>query len=76
MIGTVTQSYVKNNAIHQTYNRAITIHGVHYLTVQNNVAYKNMGHAIFIEDAAETKNLIIHNLVVDTRRSDSLLNTD
>ena len=76
MIGTVTQSYVKNNAIHQTYNRAITIHGVHYLTVQNNVAYKNMGHAIFIEDAAETKNLIIHNLVVDTRRSHSLLNTD
>ena len=76
MIGTVTKSYIKNNAIHQTYNRAVTIHGVHYLTIQNNVAYKNMGHAIFIEDAAETKNLIDGNLVVDTRASDSLLNTD
>ena len=76
MIGTVTKSYIKNNAIHQTYNRAITIHGVHYLKIINNVAYKNMGHAIFIEDAAETKNLIDGNLVVDTRASDSLLNTD
>ena len=33
MIGTVTQSYIKNNAIHQTYNRATTLHGVHYLTI-------------------------------------------
>jgi hypothetical protein len=40
------------------------------------VAYKNLGHAIFIEDAAETKNLIENNLIVDTRRSMSLLNTD
>lgn len=76
MIGTVTQSYIKNNAIHQTYNRGTTLHGVHYLTIQNNVIYKAMGHAVFIEDAVETKNLIDGNLVVDTRASNSLLNTD
>jgi len=35
-----------------------------------------MGHAIFIEDAAETKNIIDGNLVVSTKRSWSLLNTD
>lgn len=35
-----------------------------------------MGHTIFIEDAAETKNLIEKNLIVDVRRSWSLLNTD
>jgi len=35
-----------------------------------------MGHTIFIEDAAETKNLIEGNLIVDVRRSWSLLNTD
>jgi hypothetical protein len=35
-----------------------------------------MGHTIFIEDAAETKNLVENNLVVDVRRSWSLLNTD
>jgi hypothetical protein len=76
MIGNAHSSYVRNNAIWQTWNRAVTIHGVHYLRVQNNVAYKNMGHAIFIEDAAETNNLIEDNLIVDTRRSWSLLNTD
>ncbi len=76
MIGTVHSSYVRNNAIHHTFNRAVTIHGIHYLRVQNNVAYHTMGHTIFIEDAAETKNLIEDNLVVDVRRSWSLLNTD
>lgn len=76
MIGTVHQSYAKNNAIHQTYNRAITLHGVHYFKVINNVAYDTMGHTIFIEDAAETKNLIENNLIIQTKRSWSLLNTD
>ena len=33
MIGTVHSSYVRNNAIHHTFNRAVTIHGVHYLRV-------------------------------------------
>lgn len=76
MIGTVHSSYIRNNAIHHTFNRAVTIHGIHYLRVQNNVAYHTMGHTIFIEDAAETKNLIEGNLIVDVRRSWSLLNTD
>jgi hypothetical protein len=35
-----------------------------------------MGHTIFIEDAAETKNRLINNLVVNTRASHSLLDTD
>lgn len=28
LIGTVSLSYVQGNAIHQTYNRAVTLHGV------------------------------------------------
>jgi len=76
MVGTVHKSYVKNNAIHQTYNRAVTIHGVHYFKVINNVAYDTMGHSIFIEDAAETNCLIQKNLIIQTKRSWSLLNTD
>ena len=35
-----------------------------------------MGHTVFIEDAAETKNYIAHNLVILTKASHSLLNTD
>ena len=76
VIGTVAKSLVKGNAIHQTYNRAVTIHAVTYFNVENNVVYNAMGHNIFIEDAIETKNVIKNNLVVSTVRSWSLLNTD
>ena len=76
MIGRVDNSYIKGNAIHHTYNRAWTIHGVHYLTIENNVAFETMGHTFFIEDAAETKNLLKNNLAIKTKISWSLLNTD
>lgn len=76
MIGTVHKSYVRGNAVHQTYNRAITIHGVHYFRVLNNFTYDTMGHTVFIEDAAETKCLIDGNLIMQTKRSWSLINTD
>ena len=76
MIGTVHGSYIKGNAIHHTYNRACTIHGVHYLTLEDNFAYQTMGHTFFIEDAAETNNYLRRNLVMKSMRSWSLLNTD
>jgi hypothetical protein len=76
MIGTVNQSYVRGNAIHQTYNRAVTLHGIHYFRVINNVAFNTMGHTIFVEDAVETRNYIHHNLIVQVKSSFSLLNTD
>ena len=54
----------------------MTIHNVKYFNVIQNVVYNTMGHSIFIEDAIETKNVIDRNLVVSTRSSFSLLNTD
>ena len=60
------QSYAIGNSIHDSNNRAITIHGVHYLTVKENVAFNVMGHTIFIEDAIESRNFIYHNLVINT----------
>mmetsp|Transcript_37444 Transcript_37444/g.45614 ORF Transcript_37444/g.45614 Transcript_37444/m.45614 type:complete len:273 (+) Transcript_37444:733-1551(+) len=76
MIGRVTKSFVKNNTIRNSYNRGTTIHGVHYLTVAYNSYYNTMGHTIFVEDAAETRNLIMYNVVAGTKPSFSLLNTD
>jgi hypothetical protein len=51
MSGTIDQSYLRRCSIHHTYNRACTIHGVHRLRVQDNVAFDNMGHAFFLEDS-------------------------
>ena len=75
-IGFVRNSYIKRNSVHHTYNRAVTVHGVHCLTVEDNVAYHTMGHTYFIEDAIETRNILKHNLAVRSGPSNSLLNTD
>lgn len=76
MIGAVHQSYVTGCSVHQAWNRAFTMHGTHYLRLIRNVVYNAMGHNFFVEDAIETKNFIQGNLVVQTVRSWSLLNTD
>jgi len=46
------------------------------LTIADNVAYNIKGHSIFIEDGIESRNFIQNNLVMNTHRSWSLLNTD
>jgi len=76
MIGTVHGSLVKGNAVHHSYNRACTTHGVHYFRVEKNVAYDTMGHSFFIEDGIETKCVYDGNLSILTRASNSFLNTD
>ena len=69
MIGAVRNSYVRKNSIHHTFNRAIAIHGVHYLRVQDNVAFETRGHTYFVEDGLETKNVITGNLGANTRQN-------
>ena len=54
----------------------MTLNGVHYLRVQNNLAYNIKGHALFLENSIETNNLIEDNLIIQTVPSWSLLNTD
>ena len=74
--GNVSHSYVRGCAIHDTFNRAVTIHAVHGLLVEHNVAYNIKGHAFFLEDGNETGNIIRYNLAVFVRSSSSLLNVD
>ena len=71
-----TTSVIEGNAIHHTFNRALTVHGTHGVTVRDNVAFNNMGHAFFLEDGVEVDNTFTGNLAVYTRESNSLLNTD
>eukprot|EP00854_Cymbomonas_tetramitiformis_P005436 gene5436-6591_t len=66
MIGAQHKSYVQGCAIHHTFNRAITVHGAHYLRILDNIGYDTMGHTFFIEG----------NLGLVTRKSFSLLDTD
>jgi len=76
MIGAVHNSYVKGVALHQSNNRAFTIHGNQFLRIIDNFAFDVKGHTVFIEDGIESKNYIANNLIMMTKRSMSLLNTD
>ncbi|MEO5923142.1 MAG: G8 domain-containing protein [Bryobacteraceae bacterium] len=67
LLGDAKGQYIKNAAIHNTYNRCVTMHGTNDLRVENNVTYDNVGHCIFMEDGAEHGNEIIHNLVIMTK---------
>ncbi|XP_048451560.1 fibrocystin-L-like [Rhincodon typus] len=70
------ESYVRGCAIHQTFNRAVTIHGTHHLLVEGNVAYNIMGGAFFIALFNAILNVLQYNLAVMVQQSTSLLNDD
>jgi len=65
--GDVSGQYIKNSAIHDTFNRCVTIHGSDNLLVQNNVTYNTVGHCFFMEDGVEKGNQIVHNLGIQTK---------
>ena len=69
-------SYVRGCALHNTFNRAINIHGVHNMTVEHTVLYNVMGGAFFLEDGVETWNTFQYNLAIFVKASSSLLNDD
>ena len=74
--GDQPDSYIRGCGIHDTFNRATTIHATNFLTVEFNVAYNIMGLTIFIEDGNEENNVIQYNLAMFTRSSAALLNVD
>jgi G8 domain len=67
MASDVPGQYARDNAIWRTFNRCLTIHGTHQLTVERNVCYDNVGHGIFMEDGIEHGNTVQSNLVMLTR---------
>lgn len=60
--------YIRNSSIHNTFNRAITIHGTDNTIVEGNVCYSNLGHAVFMEDGSEMDNVLRGNLTMSTKR--------
>ena len=60
--------YFKNSSVHQSYNRAITIHATESTLVENNFLYDHIGHGVFLEDGSERFNVISKNVTLLTRR--------
>ena len=76
MNGDMPSSYVKECAIHESFNRATNIHASNYLTIESNVIYNIMGGAYFLEDGIEIGNTFKNNLAIFVKTSTSLLNED
>jgi hypothetical protein len=72
LVGDAKGQYVKNAAIHETYNRCVTVHGTNFLRIENNVTYNNVGHCFFLEDGIEHGNEFVKNLAIQTKCHTSL----
>ena len=59
--------YLRNAAIHDTFNRCVTVHGTNDLQIENNVTYNTVGHCFFMEDGIETGNAFVKNLAIQTK---------
>ena len=67
LVGDAKGQYIKNAAIHDTYNRCVTVHGTNFLRVENNVTYNTVGHCFFMEDGIEHGNEFVRNLGIQTK---------
>lgn len=79
MAGNVTGQYFRNNSVWRTFNRCVTVHGTDNSVVQDNVCYDHTGHGYFLEDGAESGNLLSGNLGLTSRvpqGADRLLGSD
>jgi len=63
----MANSYVKGISVHHSNSRLVTLHGVRFISVTDSVGYEIFGHAYFIEDGSETKNVIDGNIMINTR---------
>jgi hypothetical protein len=67
LVGDAKGQYIKNAAIHDTYNRCVTVHGTNELRVENNVTYNTVGHCFFLEDGIEHGNEFVRNLAIQVK---------
>jgi hypothetical protein len=67
LVGDAKGQYIKNAAIHDTYNRCVTVHGTNFVRVENNVTYNIVGHCFFLEDGIEHGNEFVRNLAIEIK---------
>ncbi|MDR2214816.1 MAG: hypothetical protein LBE59_03125, partial [Nevskiaceae bacterium] len=67
LVGDADGQYIRNAAIHDTYNRCVTVHGTNNLQIENNVTFNTVGHCFFMEDGIEHGNRFVKNLAIQTK---------
>lgn len=59
---------ITGSSLHGLFNRCLTIHGTDGVLVRDVVAYDTYGHCVFLEDGAETGNVLHRVLALHVRR--------
>lgn len=60
-------SFVRNSAVHHSFQRGFVIHRTNNLVISNNVVYDTVGHQYFTESSIEKNNLFERNLGILAR---------
>ncbi len=66
-IGDAAGHAIRNSAIWQSANRCIVLHATNGVQVRNNICHDIAGHAYFLEDAVERRNILEGNLALMIR---------
>jgi hypothetical protein len=69
MGGRMEDSYIVDNSIHHSFQRAVTVHATHYALIKNNVAYNVRGHTYFVEVCAVARDRLSRRLPAPTPRT-------
>lgn len=62
-----TESYVRNVAVSGSQNRCIVLHATNGATLFNDTCHDVVGHAFFLEDGVERRNVLEWNLAMQVR---------
>jgi hypothetical protein len=54
--------YFRDSSVHRSFYRCVSIHGTHYTTISENVAYDVTGFCYYLEDGVEHHNRLEFNL--------------
>ena len=65
-----TTGWFRNSSVERSYNRFVTIHGTHDVTISKIVGYDTIGHGFYLEDGIETGNRFLCNLAVGVRSAE------
>ncbi|XP_070199288.1 cell surface hyaluronidase-like isoform X2 [Littorina saxatilis] len=60
-------SWFRDNSIHHSFQRCITVHGTDNVEISGNVCYDHLGHGYFLEDSVEQNNVLDGNLGLGTK---------
>jgi hypothetical protein len=67
LLGDATGNAIRNSAIWNSANRCVVLHATNGVEVRNNICQDIKGHAFFLEDAVERRNVFEGNLALMTR---------